>query len=126
MNLKVFLLVRAHLNSLTSNSVSKIPFYNYHCMLQRFSSNHKCPCRLFGDMPQVPMDPLTFMVALLSMFDVVYQLWKGGIAYAQRLSGDMDYDRFSEDRLMSPFPIGVCTFSIPFFFYLAYHVCGNT
>ena len=52
-NLKVFLSVWAHLNGLTSDSVSKIPFSQYHCMLQRFLSNHKCPCRLFGDLGQV-------------------------------------------------------------------------
>ena len=26
---------------------------SYHCILQRFLSNHKCPCRLFGDLRQV-------------------------------------------------------------------------
>ena len=42
------------------------------------------------------MDPFAFMLALLSMFDAEYQLWKGGIAYAQHLLGDLDYDEFSE------------------------------
>ena len=26
---------------------------SYHCVHQRFLSNHKCPCRLFGDLAQV-------------------------------------------------------------------------
>lgn len=56
------------------------------------------------------MDPPAFMLALLSMSDAGYQLWRGGIAYAQQLLGDLDYDDFDKGRLMSPFPIRVCTF----------------
>ena len=70
------------------------------------------------DTPQVPMDSPAFMVAPLSMSDAMYQLWREGIAYAQRLLDDLDYDEFHKDHLMSPFPIGVCTFSLPFSFIL--------
>ena len=74
------------------------------------------------------MDPHAFMLAPLLMSDVEYQLWSRGIAYAQWLLGDLDYDEFNEDCLMSHFPIGLCTFSLPFFLslYLAYPVCGDT
>lgn len=74
------------------------------------------------------MDPPAFMLAPLLMFDAEYQLGKGGIAYAQRLLGDLDYDEFNEGHLMSHFPIGVCIFSFPSLFslYLAYHIRGDT
>lgn len=62
------------------------------------------------------------MLAPFSMINAEYQLWRGGIAYAKKLLGDLNYGDFSEDHLMSPFPIGVCTFSFPSFpsLYLAY------
>ena len=80
------------------------------------------------DTPQVPMDPSAFMLTLLSMFDAEYQLWKDGIAYAQHLLGDLDYDKFSEGHLMSHFPIEVWIFSFPSLLslYLAYHIRGDT
>ena len=79
------------------------------------------------DAPQAPMDPSKFMLAPLSMIDAEYQLWKDGIAYAEQLLGDLDYDDFSKGHLMSPFPIKVCIFSLlsslsP---YLAYPIYGD-
>ena len=35
------------------------------------------------EMPQVPMDPPSFMLTPLSMMDAEYQLWRNGIPYAQ-------------------------------------------
>ena len=78
--------------------------------------------------PQVPMDPPPFMLAPLSMIDDEYELWRNGIPYAQWLFGNFDYDKFSEARLMAPFPIRVSTFlsSISLSFYLAFLACDNT
>jgi len=58
------------------------------------------------------------MLAPLSMTDAEYQSWRNDIPYAKRLVDDLDYDEFSETRLM-PFLIAeVCTLSLyfPFFF----------
>lgn len=73
------------------------------------------------------MDCPTFMLAPLSMSDVEYQLWRGGIAYAKRLSGDQNYDEFRESRLMPSFPIEVCASSFPSLLPLCLvcHACGN-
>lgn len=35
-----------------------------------------------------------------SMTDAKYQLWRNGIPYAGRLMDDLNYDKFSETRLM--------------------------
>lgn len=43
-------------------------------------------CQLVGkDALQVPMDPLEFMLALLSMTDVEYALWRPDVAYVNWL-----------------------------------------
>jgi len=81
-------------------------------------------------MPQVPMDPPLFMLALLSMTDAEYQMWRSSIAYAERLMGDLDYGEFSETCLMPFFPIGVCILSLSSLFslylaYLAYVACDD-
>ena len=68
------------------------------------------------------MDPLAFMLTPLSMSDVEYQLWKGGIAYAERPLGDQNYDEFNEGHLMPPIPIKVCTSSFPFFSLFFLHI----
>lgn len=78
-------------------------------------------------MPQVLMDPPPFILAMLSMTDAEYQLWRNGIPYAERLVGDLDYEEFSEARLMPSFAIGVCILSLSSFFsfYLACSVCDD-
>lgn len=41
-------------------------------------------CQLVGgDAPQVPMDPLVFMLAPLYMTNAESQLWRSGIPYTQ-------------------------------------------
>lgn len=48
-------------------------------------------CQLMGvDTPQVSMDPPPFVLALLSITDAEYQLWRNGIPYAQQLVDDLD------------------------------------
>lgn len=61
------------------------------------------------------------------MSDAEYQLWRGGIAYAERLLDDQNYDEFSESHLMFPFPIEVCASSFPSLLPLCLvrHACGN-
>lgn len=73
------------------------------------------------------MDPPPFILAMLSMTDAEYQLWRNGIPYAERLVGDLDYEEFSEARLMPFFAIGVCILSLSSFFsfYLACSVCDD-
>ena len=46
------------------------------------------------------MDPPQFMLALLSMTNAKFQLWRNGIPYAGQLMDDLDYDEFSETHLM--------------------------
>ena len=85
-------------------------------------------CQLAGvKMPQVPMDPPLFMLALLSMTDAEYLMWRSGIPYVERLTGDLDYGKFSETCLMPSFPIGVCILSLSSLFslYLAYVACDD-
>ena len=38
------------------------------------------------------------------MTDAEYKLWRGGIAYAEQLLGDLGYNEFSEGRLMGYVP----------------------
>ena len=73
------------------------------------------------------MDPSLFMLALLSMTDAEYQMWKSGIPYAEWLMGDLDYGEFSQTCLMPSFPIGVCFLSLSSLFslYLAYVACDD-
>ena len=79
------------------------------------------------DAPQVPMDPPTFMLALLLMIDAEYQLKRGGIVYIKWLLGDLDYMDFSKDCLISHFPIRLCTSSLLSFpsFYPVYLTCDD-
>ena len=70
------------------------------------------------DVSQVPLDLPQFMLALLFITKAEYHLWKASIPYIERLTDDMEYDEFSETRLM-PFPIyEVCNFPSPFPFIL--------
>ena len=70
------------------------------------------------DVSQVPLDLPQFMLALLFITDAEYHLWKASIPYIEHLTDDVEYDEFSETRLM-PFPIyEVCNFPSPFPFIL--------
>ena len=42
------------------------------------------------DAPQVPMDPLEFMLAPLSMTNVKYALWRPGVAYVNWHRKELD------------------------------------
>ena len=47
-------------------------------------------CQLLGeDVPRVLLDPPQFMLALLSMTDAEYQLWRAGIPNVKHLTDDM-------------------------------------
>ena len=52
------------------------------------------------DDPQIPMDPLEFMLALHSITDAKYNSWRNGIPYAKQLLDRLDYDEFSITHLM--------------------------
>ena len=68
------------------------------------------------DAPRVLMDPPQFMLALLSMTNDEYQLWRSSIPYAEWLVDDLDYAKFSEIHLMPSLSAEVCilSFSLPF------------
>ena len=75
------------------------------------------------DAPQVPIDPLEFILAPLSMTDAKYQLWRSGILYTQRVSKERDYDEFNNTRLMPSLTPTVYSLSLslshlPFLFVL--------
>ena len=72
------------------------------------------------DVPWVPLDPPQFVLTLLSMTDAEYQLWRVSIPYAKHLINDMEYDEFSETRLMPTLIQEVCNFFSPFSFILLF------
>ena len=49
-----------------------------------------------------------------------YQLWRAGIPYAEHLTDDMEYYKFSETRLIPTLIQEVCIFSSPFPFILLF------
>lgn len=68
------------------------------------------------DAPQVPMDPLEFMLAPLSMTNVEYALWRPGVAYVNWHSKELDCEEFnctlfSSSRLFLSYslPLYSCT-----------------
>ena len=66
-------------------------------------------CQLVGeDALQVLMDPLVFMLALHSMMDAEYQLWRSVIPYTQQVSDELDYEEFNDTRLMPSLTLVVC------------------
>ena len=52
------------------------------------------------------------MLALLSMTDAEYQLWRNVIPYAQRVTDELDYEEFNDTRLMPFLAPTVC--ALPF------------
>ena len=76
------------------------------------------------DAPQFPMDLLDFMLALLSMTNAKYPLWRNGIPYTQWVSDELDYEEFNDTRLMPSLSPAICVLpfhSFPFFFCIALH-----
>ena len=76
------------------------------------------------DAPQVPMDPPMFMLTLMSMTDIEYQLWRNGIPYTQRVSDELDYEEFNDTCLMPSFTPAVSVLpshSFPFFLCITSH-----
>ena len=58
-------------------------------------------CQLVGeDTPQVPADPLVFMLAPLSMTDTEYNQWELDIPFTDRVIDESDYKEFSGTCLM--------------------------
>ena len=81
-------------------------------------------CQLVGeDMPQVLMDPPPFIFAPLFLMNAEYQLWRNGIPYAKWLLGDLDYDKFSETRLMPSFPLEYVSSLFPLSFLFILLMC---
>lgn len=60
------------------------------------------------DAPQILMDPSAFMLALLSMTDIEYQLWRNGIPYATWVTDELDYDELTDTCLMPFLTTIVC------------------
>ena len=70
------------------------------------------------------MDLLEFMLALLSMTNVKYHLWRSGIPYTQWVSDELDYEEFNNTWLMPSFTPAICVLpfhSFPFFFRITSH-----
>ena len=66
--------------------------------------------------PQVPTDPLVFMLAPYSMTNVEYDLWGPGSPFTKRVMVELKYDEFSGTRLMPSLIATVCVLAslIPF------------
>ena len=68
--------------------------------------------------------PLVFILALLSMTDAEYQLWRSSIPYTWQVSNKLDYEEFNDTRLMPSLTPMVCVLpshSFPFFLYITSH-----
>ena len=50
------------------------------------------------------MDLLVFMLTPRSMMNVEYDQWGLGIPFTNRVTNELDYDKFSGTRLMPPPP----------------------
>ena len=75
------------------------------------------------DAPQVPIDPLKFILAPLSMTDAKYQLWRSSILYTQRVSKERDYDEFNNTRLMPSLTPTVYSLSLSLSFSFTIFIC---
>lgn len=67
------------------------------------------------DTPQVLMDPLVFMLSLLSMINAEYYLWRNNIPYAMQVTDELDYDEFNDTHLMPSFTTAI--YVLPFLIY---------
>ena len=54
------------------------------------------------------MDPLVFMLALHFITNMEYDLWGPGIPFTDRVTNELDYDKFSGTHLMPSFIAMVC------------------
>ena len=66
--------------------------------------------------PQVPMDPLVFMLAPHSMMDTEYDLWGPSIPFTNQVMDELDYDEFNRTRLMPSLTVLVCVLAPLIFF----------
>ena len=58
-------------------------------------------CQLLSrDDPQIPMDPLEFMLTPHSMTNVEYNSWRSVIPYAKWLLNGLDYEEFNINCLI--------------------------
>ena len=76
-----------------------------------------------GDVPQIPMDPLEFMLAPRSMTDAEYNSWRSSIPYAEWLLDGLDYEEFSITRLIPSLTVQVYAQSLLLLFLVLYLVC---
>ena len=79
----------------------------------------KVRCQLVGG-DALPV----FMLALLSITDAEYQLWRSDIPYTWQVSNELDYKEFNDTRLMSFLTLAVCVLpshSFPFFLCITSH-----
>ena len=53
------------------------------------------------DDPQIPMDPLEFMLAPYSITDAKYNSWGNGVPYTGRLLKGLNYEEFNITRLIA-------------------------
>ena len=59
-------------------------------------------CQLVGrDDPQIPMDPLEFVLAPHSMTDAKYNSWRSDVPYIGQLLEGLDYEEFNITCLMA-------------------------
>lgn len=75
----------------------------------------KVCCQLAGeDVPRVPVDPLVFILALYSMTNAEYNLWRPGIPFTNRVTDELDYDEFSGTHLLPSLTVPVCILALLF------------
>ena len=74
------------------------------------------------DDPQIPIDPLEFMLAPRSMTDAEYNSWRSGIPYAEWLLNGLDYEEFSITCLIPSLTIQVYAQSLLLLFLFLYVV----
>ena len=81
-------------------------------------------CQLVGgDDPQIPMDPLEFMLAPCSMTDAEYNSWRNSISYAEWLLDGLDYKEFSITCLIPSLIVQVYAQFFLLLFLFLYLVC---
>ena len=69
------------------------------------------------------MDPLMFMLALLSMTETEYQLCRNGIPYAQSVTNELDYDEFNDTHLMPSLTPKACALPLLIHFHFSFVQC---
>ena len=64
------------------------------------------------------MDLLVFMLTPRSMMNVEYDQWGLGIPFTNRVTNELDYDKFSGTRLMPPPPLIAAVCLLAFLIFL--------